>query len=200
MKDKFTMSTGQADELAKALGRNGWTNADVKQACQGHVLGEMLSFLRGGADIVPLALSATVEKLSEHLIDTSAAPFLPEGWKVEEHKKGGQFLLDPTKVRLRLSHYQQGGRITSGYDLRKELAGIRVLNACVLDYLLAHPELIPESWKSKYVYFWGTIYRGAGGNLYVRSLCWNDGGWYGSCRWLGRDWHGCGPAAVVASI
>jgi len=42
------------------------------------------------------------------------------------------------------------------------------MNANVLDYLLAHPELIPEDWKNKYVFFWGTIYRYSSGGL--RSL------------------------------
>lgn len=33
------------------------------------------------------------------------------------------------------------------------------LNACVMDYLYLHPDLIPDDWKDKKIYFWGTIFR-----------------------------------------
>ena len=131
----------------------------------------------------------------KHLIDCDADPFLPEGWKVESHKKGGNFEWDPTKVRLHFSENQKNGKCIQGHKLREELVNEPVLNANVLDYLLAHPELIPEEWKGKYVYFWGTIYRSSVGGLCVRALCWDDGRWYWGCRWLGYDWGDIYPAA-----
>jgi len=85
-----------------------------------------------------------------HIIDCDANPYLPEGWKeVEYHKKGGMFEWDPTKVRLHLSPNQQNNKTIKGHNLRKELEQEPVLNANVLDYLLAHPEPIPEDWKEK---------------------------------------------------
>jgi len=87
----------------------------------------------------------------------------------------------------------------SGNKLRKELAKKRVVNANVLDYLLANPHLIPEEWKGKAVFFWGTIYRDRGDYLCVHCLLWGGVGWRWRSRWLGRDWHGDDPAAVPAS-
>ena len=118
---------------------------------------------------------------------------------MEEHQKGGQFTWDAAQIELFLSDLQKGGNAIEGNKLRKELNGRPVLNATVLDYLLKHPHLIPKEWKDKYVFFWGTIYRGSGGNLRVRDLYWNNGEWrYGSAR-LGFGWYDGHPAALRAS-
>jgi hypothetical protein len=87
-----------------------------------------------------------------------------------------------------------------GNKLRKELASKLVLNANVLDYLLAHTELIPEEWKGKYVFFWGTIYLYSGGRLYVRCLYWRGDRWNWDCFWLGDVFRDYNPAALFASI
>lgn len=143
----------------------------------------------------------------KHVVDCDADPFTPDGWKVEEHKKGGHynhFELYVPKIKLHLSPNQMNGKVI-GNDLCKELASEPVLNANVLDYLLAHPELIPEEWKkdekgnTRYIFFWGTIYRRSHGSLCVRSLCFHDGAWLWSSRWLAYDWDGLSPAAVLAS-
>ncbi len=160
----------------------------------------------GGMDGVHRFLSGkSMVKMVEHLIDCDADPFTPSGWKVEEHKKGGQFAFDPAKIKLYLSLNQQGGKCIEGNKLRKELANEPVLNANVLDYLLAHPELIPEGWKkdekgnTRYIFFWGTIYRGSDGSLFVRYLYFRDGRWGWNCRWLDIGWHDNFPAALRAS-
>jgi hypothetical protein len=134
-----------------------------------------------------------------HVIDCDADPFVPEGWKVEEHTKGGSLEWDPARVALYLSERQQGGGYLKGNELREELRSERVLNANALDYLLAHPELIPEKWRGQFVCFWGTIYRGWDGVLYVRYLSCDGGKWSWSCRWLDYDFYGSVPAVVLAS-
>ena len=142
----------------------------------------------------------------EHLIDCDADPFVPEGWEVEEHQKGGQFKFDAARVQFYLSESQlKGRRAIKGKELRKELSSKPVLNANVLDYLLAHPHLIPEEWKqdseghTRYIFFWGTIYRGSGGDLYVRCLFWFGGRWVWSFRWLEGVWFDQVPAVLLAS-
>lgn len=132
-------------------------------------------------------------------IDCDKEPFNPEGWKVETHKKGGVITWDASKVSLYLSEKQKNGTI-EGNKLRKELEGKNVLNANVLEFLLEHQELIPEAWKDKYVYFWGTIYRGPDGRRFVLYLYWNDGRWDWSYDWLVDDWYVNNPSAVLASI
>ena len=162
-----------------------------------------LRALAGREDLLQLvrqALCGTVGiGLVQHVVDCDAKPFLPQGWKVEEHKKGGQLTLDMSKILLHLSSNQMNGKYIEGNKLCKELASEQVLNANVLDYLLAHPELIPEDWKGKYVFFWGTTYRNSHGNLCVRCLYWRGGAWRWDCHWLGGGFGGYSPAAVLAS-
>ena len=112
---------------------------------------------------------------SKCIIDADADPFIPEGWKVIEHKKCGQLTWGLDRIELYLSEKQKGDYV-EGEKLRKELANKPVLNANVLDYLLKNPHLIPEGWKGKAVFFWGTIYRHSYGSLCVRYLYWDATG------------------------
>jgi len=140
----------------------------------------------------------------DHIIDCDTDPFVPEGWKVEEHKKGG-LEWDSAKVELFLSENQKDGKYVEGNKLRKELADHTILNANVLDYLLAHPQLIPEEWKKdssgnrRYTFFWGTIYRSSADDLCVRCLYFGGGEWRWCCIWLDDDWGGSFPAVLLAS-
>lgn len=141
----------------------------------------------------------------EHIIDCDAEPFVPDGWKVEEHRKGGAFKFDASQVQFYLDLGQQDGNYIEGNKLREALEGKPVLNANVLDYLLKNPQLIPNDWKkdekgnTRYIFFWGTIYRDLGGDLCVRCLFWSDGRWRWDAHWLDDDWLGGNPAAVRAS-
>lgn len=204
MSDKSVMSARQSAELDHALERNGCTASDVKLLSQGTILAEVKKVLNGYAEI----------KLIEHVLNGDADPFVPNGWGVEVHTKNGQMKLERRgahlylngkKIVLFASERQQGGKRVCGHELREELSGKKVLNANVLDYLLAHPELIPEAWKEKtngnttYIFFWGTVYRDSDGSLCVRCLSWHDGGWRWDDGWLGGGFHGSDPAALRAS-
>ena len=190
-----TLDVGQANELKLAFRRNGWTNEEVKKLCEGSILGELRKVMLGLAEVKPL----------DHLIDLDLAPFVPDGWQVEEHKKGGKLKWDPSRIQLHLSENQKGDNYVEGNKLRRELYTPPTLNANVLDYLLKHKELIPEEWKrdekgnTRYIFFWGTIYRNSNGNLYVRYLCWYDGEWGWVYNWLAGDWDRDYPAVVSAS-
>lgn len=135
--------------------------------------------------------------IDRHIIDLDASPFVPEGWKVEEHKQGGQFEWDPTKVALHLADGQQNGIV--GTELRKLLEGQPVMNANLLDYLLKNPQLIPEDWKGKAAFFWGTVYRFDGGRLCVRYLLWNGSVWFWCRSWLVDSFVAFNPAFVLAA-
>lgn len=183
--NELMLDVSQAHELKLAFRRNGWTNADIKALSEGNFLADVLKLMKGQLEIKPI----------EHLIDCDVYPFIPNGWAVEEHKKGGMFKFNPEKISLYLSKKQK-----SGHDLRKELADKPVMNANVLDYLLAHPELIPEEWKGKYIFFWGTIYRLSVGSLIVRCLSWSGSEWFWGCSWLdcGFDFSSDNPAALAS--
>lgn len=148
---------------------------------------------------------ARVHVVGNHVIDCSAEPFIPDNWKVEEHTKAGDFTWDPNTVTLYLSKHQKNRlvfrhRSIRGHGLRDELKGKPVLNACVLDYLLVHTQLIPEEWKGKNVFFWGTIYRSFARFLAVRYLFWHEQRWNWGSYCLGDEWNDEKLAAVSVGV
>lgn len=191
-KKEWTMSTlytiGQIGQAADALDNAGCTPDELTKIIQNKIaLRNFLEVIRGHAEIMVV----------EHLIDCDAQPFIPDGWKVEEHHQCGQWKFDLQKISLYLSKKQNKGAIC-GNDLRKELANKTVHNANVLDYLLAYPNLIPEEWKGKIVFFWGTIYRSAGDGLCVRDLIWGGSQWDWGYFWLDDVFDSGCPAALVS--
>jgi hypothetical protein len=185
-------SVGVVHELTITAAKAGFTPNDFGLlAKREDLLRQFRKVLLGHAEIT----------VPEHLIDLDADPFVPNGWEVEEHQKGGQFTWDASKVSLDLSKKQQRG-VIEGNKLREKLKGQKVFNANLLDDLLKNPHLIPEEWKQKtngyttYVFFWGTIYRRSDGLLCVRCLFWRGDRWRWGSLWLDSDWDGGRPAAV----
>jgi hypothetical protein len=183
------LDVGQANELKLACRREGFSPEDLKWLCEGTTLSQLRKVRLGQASIEVIA----------HVIDCDAAPFIPEGWTVDKHEKGGQFQWDASKVTLWLVKGQQNGGYVVGNDLLKQVAKKHPFNANVLDYLLANRHLIPEEWKGKYIPFWGTRYRGSDGGLCVRCLYWFGSRWDWGNDWLDDDFYGYLPAAVPAS-
>jgi len=150
-------------------------------------------------------------------IDTDLNPKLPfDRAKVESHVKGGKVTIEKRdnelwindkKVIPYLVSRQEGGKRIKGHELREELTGKSVLNACVLDFLIEHKDFIPDSWKKdaagnySYIFFWGTIYRDSD-RLCIRYLCRRDDAWcplHFSSFWLDDEWSGYNPAALLAN-
>lgn len=176
-------------EVVITAAKAGWEPKDFSDlAQQEEVMKLVLGVVRGTHEI----------KGIEHVVDCNADPMIPSGWSVEEHQKGGVIKFDASNVELYLSKKQKNGTIV-GNKLREELKGKKVLNANVLDYLLANPTAIPNEWKGKAIFFWGTIYRCSNGLICVRYLFWGGTTWYWSSRWLGDDFRDGGPAALSAS-
>lgn len=131
----------------------------------------------------------------KNIVDCDSLPFVPFGYSVEEHRKGGNFEFNSAKFSLYFSSSQDNGGIC-GHDLYKELSDKQLWNANALDYFLQFPELIPKEFKMLKVFFWGTIYRNCLGSLYVRCLEQSASGWIWSFRWLGSNFnHDC-PAMI----
>lgn len=140
-------------------------------------------------------------RLDSKLIDCNAQPFIPKGWRVEMHIPSGMWEWNQN-IPFYLSEEQKKGKndnnfsCSTGNDLRKELENKPVLNANVLDYLLKHQELIPESWKNQSTFFWGTIYCYTNGYLCVRCLDWVANQWCWGYRYLSHVFYGANPAAL----
>lgn len=181
----LTLDVGQANEFKLAARKAGYTNADIKAMCEGNMLSDFLKVIKGQAEI----------KIIEHLIDCDVAPFVPEGWTVVENRQCGK--VRPDDADLYMSEEQKNGPV-SGNELQKKLADLPVLNAAMLDWYLAHSERIPEAWRGKLVFFWGTIYRDANGYLFVRVLDWNGDQWNWDGYCLGYDFSSSDPAAVAS--
>lgn len=178
---------GLAHKLCLALEAQGFTPELLNALAENtSLLGDLRRVQLGLSEIKPVA----------HAIDCDADPFLPKDTEVEQHKKGGTIIWDAKRASLYRYSLQKRVVGIEGVALRRVMTDLSVLNANVLDYLLKNPHLIPEEWKSKDVFFWGTVYRSSLGDLWVRYLYWNGYRWIGHYRLL-IDQFGCdSPAAL----
>ena len=191
MSKELNLGVGLAHEFEITMRKAGWETGDVARVSQDEELcRNILAAVRGHAVIAPLG----------HVINCDAAPFVPEGWSVVEHKRGGLFAFNSDRIAmLYLSQVQMNGESIGGPELRKELEDKPVMNANVLDFLRKHPCFIPKDWKWKAVSFWGTIYRRSGDILCVRHLYWSGTWWEWGERWLETEaWSANCPAALYA--
>ncbi len=174
---------GQVHQLANALERAGFTADDLRVLGQSNKLPDVLKAIRGHGAVDDLGTN----------------PSVSWGRVVVEHSRGGKFEWDPSRASLYLSRDQQDDKNVRVGQLREELAGKQVANANVLDYLLAHPELIPYQWIHRRILFSGTLYRYVGGSSYVRCLYFSgiDKRWTETERFLGDVVHGIGDTTLL---
>lgn len=148
------------------------------------------------------------------MVNLASAPKLPtDGFSIEKNFGGGwvkverkkdSLYIDGRKVALHLEEGQKTG-VVRGHTLRDALTGKPVLHPNIMDALFDHQHLIPESWKqdeqgrTRYIFFWGVIYRGPDDDLCVRYLYWDEGAWGRDYGWLHGGFDGQRPAAVSAS-
>ncbi len=130
-------------------------------------------------------------------IDLDTSPLCPERWTIVEHIQQGRMEWNERLIQLFLSEQQKSGKIIQGCELKKELVSKPVLNACVLDFLFLHAELIPENWGNNKVFFWGTIYRNSANVLCVRYIVRLGRDCYWSYKCLERHWKENNPAALL---
>lgn len=136
----------------------------------------------------------------DDLIDFNANPFTPDGLSVVEHtRRNYLWKWNPQKIKLHLSEGQGDESCIFGYNLKTELEVENLLNANVLDWLLAHPELIPEEYQKYSILFWGTIYKDFSGRPCVRFLAWNTETkkWFSSWELISSNFYNTSPAAVL---
>jgi hypothetical protein len=136
----------------------------------------------------------------QNAINLNSHPFVPSEFSgiLSHRSMDGVWVFNPQEVVLWTSKNQCRTGGIRGTRLRGELRGKRVLNANVLDFLLAHQELIPKEWRGKSIYFWGTIYVDSRGNSVVRCMYYHSSGqwdWYTNN--LREHWSNNDPAAVL---
>ncbi len=165
MEDKFTMSTGQAHKLAMAFGRNGWTNADVKELCGGDLLAQILQVVRGEAEVKTpeLPTEITVGGVTYEVLS-----FLREG---ETSVRGDVMVERAKEMRANLGE-EDGQRFLEHWqDIPPVLDG--------------EVEFIFTDWR-KPDDREGVVCVRWFGDRWVQSWDWLDLGWVNSCRVLRR--------------
>ena len=147
-------------------------------------------------------------------IDLEADPvYVPEGFEVIEHIKGGFLAWTPHKpqIELYLPEAQRKGVVPGEKVLEAlEMYDGTMANANALDFLIDHaanaPWVIPEEWKNvemartKHILFWGTRYRYEG-SICVRSLEWSADArervWRAGYCWIDNQLNSQFPAAMI---
>lgn len=153
------LDVSQAHELKMAFRRTGWTNAEIKTLSEKDFLSDVLKVIRGQSEI----------NYKEYKIPCNTTPFIPDGLCIVEHRKFNFFNLNSNYTKLDLSRKLKN-MCNSGANIKKHLSKKFVMNANILDFLIINPKMIPENWKNKLIYFWGTIYGTSDGGLYVSCL------------------------------
>lgn len=115
-----------------------------------------------------------------HIIQTST-PSVPEGFTVAYHNDMGPF--DIEKLEQWLEENSTSSKLP--WPEPETCADVReyaeratgIINACILDYALAHPELMPILWDlGNPVAAYGTVYADADGALHVKVIEYRGGG------------------------
>lgn len=160
---------------------------------RGDLLSQFLGVLRGYKEVRPI----------EYIVDCRAAPFEPEGLKIEAHKMGRRIAkierrsednlfingkeVAPHPFCCRKQHTTDGSFI-KGLVLREVKSKLEIRDVNVLGCLVAHQELIPSSWKKQVgyeggIYFWSTRYsdcgdQGKGRGIYLCRMGCNSSNWF----------------------
>lgn len=121
----------------------------------------------------------------KHIIDCDADPTTEpmERFLLFKHQKDGMLEWDPDDLEL-YPIERPDGYFEKWYGVRTK-HDKKELNANVLDYLLEHPELIPDEWGGKEIFFCGTAWIAAedaenknyDGTLMFRFLYGSKGCW-----------------------
>jgi len=150
-------SNEQMNQLGKKFEGAGFTSEEVTRLGQYENFSGIRGLFHGTHEI----------KQIRHLIDCDANPFVPYGFRVKWHHKGGKQLEWNTE---KVKFYR-------GNNLRKELAGKLIPNANALDYLLENQDLIPKELKDENILFRGTGYYFSDQRFGVRFLYWCGAVW-----------------------
>lgn len=140
---------------------------------------------KGGANRAVNALLREFDLLGR--LDLDVIPHIPDGWEIvlDDQIAGRLKGVWEFDVDQKLELFQcctfDESKVVEYRELLNRFEEKVVLPAHVLDYLLENQELIPNSWKGKIVFFWGTIYRKPKDCLTVRGISWSSRDGWADC-------------------
>lgn len=152
MSDQIMLDVGQAQDLKMAMRRNNFDNKALHALVEGRMLSRVGSVIKGTSEIVNTQYIA---------IDCSTQPTTPEGFVIHSSLNCGWFRWDSSKLKLFVSEEQKKSGSIRSLDLVKITKQFDLVPSNILDFLLLHPHLIPESWWGEHnqVGFWGTKFK-----------------------------------------
>ena len=184
--EQLRMFTHRTDELKDRINEGAlpydWVMAKLQEALAMSKPETPISAIIAEPSILPPRPMSIV-------VDCDADSTIPHGLFLTgegtEHRKMGKITLEKrgdgklyangTEVVRYIPTIQRKPGGSKGREVREELKDAQVLNACILDALSVNRQLIPDEWKTGYIYSWGTIFRSKEGYLYVECLdCHND--------------------------
>ncbi len=179
-KSKFKFDVALATELKQAARKAGATLSDIKQLARADVLAEILPALRGWARVVAHQEFVNGEEI-RYVIDSGMDfnvryhNFLGD---IKLERRGDGLVLNGKRILLcqdpEQSQHPKPSR-EELYKLLRKRYGERLLSSSVQIYLFNHPELVPNSFKEKDIFFWGTLgSRTHSNTLYVPWSRWTD--------------------------
>ncbi|MEX1112490.1 MAG: hypothetical protein WEC84_03435 [Candidatus Andersenbacteria bacterium] len=121
-----------------------------------------------------------------HVIDCDNLPWITSNFKRVQWSQKGKFAWDPKRAKLYLPASQET-KAYKGHELKDELQNLPIMGVAVRDFLLSHPELIPEEWKDYYILFWRTVYVDLQDHLWIPSLVYYKEGWHENFKSLECD-------------
>jgi hypothetical protein len=189
---ELILDVEQAGKIKLAAISAGASSADLEKLGKASVFKKILPFLRGEAEVVLKVKDNAVA--SKHIINCDIKPSTSGNYQVMEHRQNGQWEWNSDNVFL---YAIDADIMVEGHDLYDDLINKPCLNACVLDYLLIHPKLIPQDWKGISIDFWGTIYENEQKKFFVRRLFCFLGNWKDKYIYLGDKWDSCKPIALM---
>lgn len=116
--------------------------------------------------------------------------------RVRLEYRDDQLYIDGAEVsRLQSRGQERHKGQWTGEDLRIQIQNERLVNGCVWEFLLSHPEFIPTDWKRGHTHFFGTVLRSTEktdessiykDGLYVPTLAFEEdsGKWRGYYGWF----------------
>ncbi|MBI2476403.1 MAG: hypothetical protein HYV67_04150 [Candidatus Taylorbacteria bacterium] len=207
------LDVDQAGELKAAFRRGGWTNSEIKQACQGRFLSDVRGILLGKARIVTLKTDDTSETVIIDpivRIDRSVRPVYPD-FLDQEYLNKPEFIaleklgppeFDASRLR-KWWHPKQKRKVIKGTVIHNFLVEKMMLPSCLgfvelLGIQAKGIEFFHRHFKGQVVFGWRSVVPFCGGDLRAPYLVEDDGEMVLYWRWLGGDFDATYPALRFA--
>ncbi len=130
---ELMLDVDQAVELKNAFRRGDWTNAEVKQLCEGNLLRQVREVVRGLAEIIILPVKPSLELLGTVTIPATTNFFLAGEHFVKNVQSGALIKIDFINKNCRRRFFRNvmditGERVLQYYEPLRDLLDIQIID------------------------------------------------------------------------